>query len=372
MRQLLLVMPALLAAGTASAASFRSGEQIVVPRGEVLDDDLYAFGQTILIEGEVRGDVVAFGDEVRVPGHVHGDLISAAQEVRLDGRVEGSIRSASQNLALNGQVGKDAIIAGETLDLAQQASVAGDVAAAGATVRLLGQVGRDVMVGAGRLELGGAVGGAVRAQTEQVTIGDRAEIKGPLEYSSIRQAPIPPGASVGSVRWQPVERQPAGPARFLFGWLRLSIGLFALGLLARLVAPKLAREAPATLRARPWRSLGVGALVLLAAPLAGAVLFGLGLLIGGWWLAVLLFAALLIGVSLAFPTVGLLVGEWLVGRLARARPALWVTLATGVVLLALVLRLPFVGALGVLASMLFGLGALLLAGWRLRQAPAAP
>lgn len=365
MRTLFLVT--VLAAGSASAATFRSGERIVVPQGEVVDDDLYAFGQSILIEGEVRGDVVAFGAEVRVPGHVRGDLISASREMRLEGRVDGSIRSAGGELTLAGQVGKDAVIAGGTADLAQGATVAGDVAVAGGKARLLGSVGRDVRAASEELVIDGAVRGSVQAQAERLTIGDRASLNGTLKYSSPREAPIPAGARVGNVDWQPVEGQAPGPVRFALGWLRLSVGFLALGLLALLVAPKLTRSAPATLRARPWRSLGIGTVALVAAPLAGAALFGLGLLLGGWWLAILFFAALLIAVSLSFPTVGLLVGDLLVGRRVHVRLA--AALAIGVVLLALVIKVPFIGALAVLAAMLFGLGALLLAAWRLRQAP---
>jgi cytoskeletal protein CcmA (bactofilin family) len=365
-----LLVAFVAAAGSAPAATFRSEDRIVVPRGEVLEDDLYAFGQTIVIEGDVRGDVVAFGSNVQVPGRVHGDLISATQDLRVDGRVDGSVRGAGQRLVLNGEIGKDAIVAGQSIDLSPQATVAGDVTAAGATLRLSGSVGGDVRMEGRKVALDGAVGGAVQARADEVSIGDQAVVKGPLEYRSVRQASIPSGAQVGDVRWQPAERRAPGPVWFLLGWLRLSIGLFALGLVAAWVAPKLAREAPATLRARPWVSLGIGAMALVAAPLVGAMVFGVGLLFGGWWLAALLFAALLIAMSLSFPTVGLVVGRWLVGRFAGARGGLALMLATGVVLLALVIRVPVVGALVAFAALVLGLGALLMAGWHLRRAPA--
>jgi len=370
MRWLCLLAVLLSGAGPAAAATFRSGDRVVVPRGEVVEDDLYAFGQDVLIEGEVRGDVVASGGEVRIPGHVYGDLISAAGRVRLDGQVDGSIRTMSGNLRLAGTVGKDAVIAGGELDLERQATVAGDLAAAAGTLRLLGSVGRDVHASAGQLRLDGAVGGAVRANTQQFVLGENAAVEGPLDYSATEEARIPPGARVGSAHFRPIARPSMAPAWFFLGWLRLSIGLFALGLIWRLVAPKLSREAPATLRIRPWSSLGTGALALLVAPIAGGLLFGLGLLLGGWWLAALLFAALLIAASLAFPTVGLFVGEALVGRLRLSRARLVATLGLGVVLLAFVVRVPLLGALAVLAALLFGLGALLLTGWTLRKAPA--
>jgi cytoskeletal protein CcmA (bactofilin family) len=364
-----LCMSVVLVAGSAVAAEFRSGERVAVEKGEVLEDDLYAFAQTVRIDGEVRGDVVAMGAEVQVPGRVQGDLISAARKAHVEGRVDGSIRAASGDLSLFGVVGKDAVIAGGDVELGPQASVAGDVAVASGAVKLLGSVGGDVGIASGRIVLDGRVGGAVRARTESFTIGDRAAVEGPLQYSASQDARISERASLGSVERLPSDQGRRDPSWFFLGWLRLSIGLFVLGLLWRVVAPKLSREAPAMLRAKPLKSLGIGTLAVLVAPVLGVLLFGMGLLLGGWWLALLLGATLLIAVSLAFPTVGLFVGELLVSRLGRARARLAVSLAIGVLLLALLVRVPVVGALAALAAVLFGLGALLLAGWHLRRVP---
>jgi cytoskeletal protein CcmA (bactofilin family) len=245
----LCVAAAVLAAGSVSAAEFRSGQQIVVNQGEVLDDDLYAFGELIEINGEVQGDVIAFGREVQVPGHVAGDLIAAARAVGVRGDVDGTVRAASGDLSISGVVGKDAIVASGNLERARDATVNGDLAAAGGTAQLLGSIGRDVSATSQRLLLDGQVGGQVRARTESFTIGDHAAVEGPVQYSASRDARISEQARLGqNAERLPSERVRAGPAPFLFGWLRLSIGLFALGLLWRLLAPKLSRQAPATLR----------------------------------------------------------------------------------------------------------------------------
>jgi hypothetical protein len=60
----LLLLAALLLLGffavtPAQAADARGGDQVVIGRDEVINDDLYVAGNTVTIDGTVKGDVVA-------------------------------------------------------------------------------------------------------------------------------------------------------------------------------------------------------------------------------------------------------------------------------------------------------------------------
>src|SRR2546428_342524 len=80
---------------TAAAADVRQGGTITVPADVTLEDDLYAFGDTISILGTVHGDVVATGvNNVNVDGTVTGDVITAANSVTIRGLV-GTTRRGS-------------------------------------------------------------------------------------------------------------------------------------------------------------------------------------------------------------------------------------------------------------------------------------
>src|SRR5438270_11116190 len=48
------------------AAEPLQGNDVTVSRNQVINDDLYAFGGTVTIQGQVNGDVVALGGTVTV------------------------------------------------------------------------------------------------------------------------------------------------------------------------------------------------------------------------------------------------------------------------------------------------------------------
>lgn len=59
------------------------GESVVVPQGEVVDDDVTAFGQDLLVLGTVNGDATSFGADVHIgpSGVVEGDAVSIGGDV---------------------------------------------------------------------------------------------------------------------------------------------------------------------------------------------------------------------------------------------------------------------------------------------------
>ena len=64
----------LLTLAPAQALEVRLGETIVVEKDEVIEDDLYALGQTVTIHGTVHGDVTLHARKVTFDGSVQGDL----------------------------------------------------------------------------------------------------------------------------------------------------------------------------------------------------------------------------------------------------------------------------------------------------------
>src|SRR5262245_36371106 len=109
------LIAAIAVAGTVAdsdAARFRRGERVVVPAEEVLDDDLYAVGGNIRIDGTVNGDLIACGGEVLVRGHVTGSVMASGGKVTIEGPVGGSVRAAAGRVTLSAPVHGDAMLAG--------------------------------------------------------------------------------------------------------------------------------------------------------------------------------------------------------------------------------------------------------------------
>jgi cytoskeletal protein CcmA (bactofilin family) len=359
--------------GGARAADLRTGDKVVVGAQEVIDDDLYVFAKEVDIQGTVRGDVVTAARKVILQGNVEGDVFSAAAETVAKGQVGGSLRSATNDLLLGATVGKDALLAGNRLRLLPEGNIPGDLIIAGNSVDVRTAVGGDMRVASQTVTLGAPVRGTVNAEVGTLSFAEGGSIGGDLSITAEHAVQVPPGAVAGKVERIPAHGQSAGSTALavLYLWVRSIVGLFALGLLLALLAPRLARSAPAVLRERPWQSLSWGLVAFLAAPIAASLLFAVGLVVGGWWLGVFVLALYALALLTSFPVVGMLIGRQLLERFGKHGPSLVLALLTGLVLLTLLRRVPFLGGVVALVTMFFGLGALLLA-IRRQRGPATP
>ncbi len=85
------------------------GKHVVIRADEVIEHDLYAFGDTVVVKGTVRGDVMASGREVTIEGTVEGDLTGCGHTYIVDGRVGDDVRIAGMTTVL----GRGAWIGGD-------------------------------------------------------------------------------------------------------------------------------------------------------------------------------------------------------------------------------------------------------------------
>jgi cytoskeletal protein CcmA (bactofilin family) len=357
--------------GAAMAAEVRNGTNTVVAPGETLDDDLFATGQTVTIAGRVIGDVFASGGTVRVTGTVDGDLIALGQQVIVDGTVNGNVRAVGAVVTVNGHVARSVSSLAQQVNVSSSGRVDGSLLAGGETVNVFGPVGRGITGGGGTLQLGGPVGGKVLAWAETLSLGPNTRIAGDLEYRSDRQAEIPNGAVAGRVQFAPIERAtrqaPLLNGLFDFGGLVWLVGSAILGGLVIVLAPRASARAVELGRQQPLPTFGLGLLVLCVAPVA-AVLIGVTLV--GIPLAVAVTALYWLGLVLAWPALGLVVGTELARRVRRGEPMpVLGALVIGLIVLHLVTHLPILGGLVAFVGLAFGLGLIVQSFRRWRRTP---
>jgi cytoskeletal protein CcmA (bactofilin family) len=362
----LLTAIALLLATPRTAAAFdlRTSDTIDVPPGETVQDDLYALGQTVRVEGIVNGDLIAGAAETTVSGVVTGDLIAAAGTIVITGRVDGSVRATGGTIRIEGTVGEDLIVGGGDVGIGGSGRVGRDALLGVGTTTINGQVGRNVLAGAGQITVDGTVGGNLQAQVDTLTLGPGAVVGGALAYTSQRPAEISSSATVrGPVEYQateqPVERDPLLDATI--GWLRTMVGLSVLGLLLVLFAPGLSDRATEAVRRSPLASFGLGIALLVAWPIVALLVFGIGLAVGGWWLGLLLLALYVLVLLLGYVVAGLLVGRLTLAWAGQLPAERLLAVILGLAILTLAGLIPIVGWLVTLVAVLVGLGALGLA-----------
>lgn len=377
----LALAPALLALVpvAAQAADFRQGPDVTIPASTTVTDDVYAAGGTVTVDGTVAGSLIAAAGNVRVSGTVERDVMVTGGTVTITGPVKGSVRLAGGTLTLTGSVEEDVVAAGGTIDLSPEATVGRDLVVGGGTVTVAGRVGRDLTAGVGTLDLRGRVERNVRAEVDTLRLASGALVGGNLTYASNNAAQIDSGATVtGTVTHSPatIGEEPTAAQRaadVFVGWLRLLVGLFALGLVLVLPFGEFSRRASDAIGRAPLPSLGLGLALLVGVPIVALIGFIVGLIVGGWPLSLAALALLAIAAAIGYVLAALFVGRSGFRLVRRREIHLVLALLVGLVVLTAVGLIPIVGGIIDLAAVVFGLGALTLTlfrSWR-QPTPAA-
>ncbi|MEP7290862.1 MAG: hypothetical protein ABI835_03715 [Chloroflexota bacterium] len=378
--------------------------RILTISGEV-DGDLFGGGSTILIDGTVTGSLYLVGGQLDISGRIgqdvhfaggalnilpsaefldeSGDLISVNLSTQVDnGGIPGSVTSASYQLVLNGAVDHDVSFWGSALVINN--TVGGDVTAT---------VGDPASTGVSELgTLFNFLPYEVSLVLPGLRINDGGMVNGQLRYE---------GASAGEIAVTlpnpPVYTPMANSSGLLTTEksllenvrdyaaqaIREFISLALIGAAGLLLVSRTLQAPIYSLRVRPLPSLGVGLLTfILSIPIFFVVvpLFGVLLvlvltvlqlsdlaLIAG----IIVFVLDLGGAGLFYFTaifisrviVCIAIGRFMVRALFGNRPErsmTYVSLLIGVVLLALVSSLPYLGFLINAVAAFFGIGAIIM------------
>jgi hypothetical protein len=353
----------------ALAADFRQGNSVTIGADQTISDDVYVAGGTITIAGTINGSVIAAGGTITVSGTVSRDVMVVGGTVNVSGKVGGSIRAAGGNLTINSPVEQDVVVTGGMVSVGSGGTIGRDLVLAGGQATISAPVARNVQMGAGTVTLQSKVGGNVTGQVDHLKL-DGAQVGGNLDYTSNNQVQIVNGAHVAGTmtRHTPINR--GTTTNGFVGWVRALIGIFGLGLLFLLLLPRFSTRSIDVLRAEPWLSLGIGAVILIATPIVALIVFILGLLIGGWWLGLLLVPLWLLALAVGYVVSSFLLGRLVFAQLGWGRYHDILALLGGLFILALVTLVPVIGWLVGLAAVVFGSGALALAVTRARMRPA--
>lgn len=316
--------------GAAQASGIeRAGGFVEVAEGETVTGDLSAVGGTVIVAGTVTGTLEATGGSVVITptGVVEGDLIALGGSVLVEGTVGGDAKATAGSIFL----------------------------------REGSRIGGTLETAAGSVRVDGSVGGDARLAGDTVTVGETAAIGGDLLYDA-ETFSRDPGASVaGAIRAEAgiVQFEPEATPPVLPRGVGVLYGLLAnllLGTVILLAVPRFSARVTETGTREALRSGGVGLLALVGIPV---VLVLVALTVIGIPLSLAGFVAFALLLWVVFVFGGLVTGTWMLSMVDRE--GRWFALVTGLVVLALLDIVPFVGAVVRFLVLLVGLGAFVLA-----------
>jgi len=358
----------------------RGGVGITVASEEIVDDDLYVAGETIIIDGTINGDLWAAGNTITVNGIVNGSVMAAGRIVNINGDIDHAVRAVGETININSDVGGDVIVGCSVVNIASTSRIHGDLVFGAGIARIDGAIEGNIKGGGGEVIISNGVNGNVELEVESLTILSTANIGGDLNYTCGEEADIQSGAQIAGVT---THKLPEAKPEVKKDWTKIFPFVIFFGVLAKILnflmalvagvviiflAPKRLTSITDAIGTRPGPSAGWGAIILFLTPIAALIvcLTIIGIPVG-------LIAMALYGIALylAQIPVGLFIGRWIIGRfrVVESKAIMVGALALGLVILKLLSLIPYFGFFVGLAVVLFGLGAVV-AAERKRRAEA--
>ena len=421
----LFVVALFILVPVAAAYDGRSGENVVIGKAEVINDDLFVGGSTVTVDGTVNGDLIAAGQTVVINGKVSGNVIATGAGVTVNGEVGHDVFAAGGVVTLGpgAQIGHNAYTAGGSVESQSGSRIAGSLLIGASQGLVSGQTTNDLLAGAGRLRLEGTVGrdaklavGSSKSRTPGyvygpnmprmpyvppgLTFGPEAHVAGSLEYTSPDEVAGAAGVSSQVTHTLPAQDQELSrelaqrhtASSYVFDAVRRLVTLLLVGLLIAWLAPRWITGPAQKLRSRLLPSLGLGLAGLIAAPITWFVALGVIILVavifGLLSLGALTVLTLLAGFSaLGLASVALLLmlcylcqaivaylgGRWI---LNRTRPEwnrkIYAPLLLGLLILGLFSAVPIAGGILQFVVVVAGLGAIILTVFQGRERPGRP
>jgi hypothetical protein len=299
-----------------------------------------------------------------------------------DVRISGSLTSASYQLVLNAPVGREVSFWGSALTIA--ATVNGDVTATVGDPASTGVTELRTLFSFLPLEVE-LINPGLRV-TETGMINGQLRYSGPAEGEIAVTLPRPPEYTPVTARTDLISPEKTfgeSLRDYLAQAIREIVSLALIGVVGLLLIPRTLQAPIYSLRVRPLPSLGVGLLMFIISfpvffivvPLLGGVLVLLLLLLQLGDLALIAGAIVLVldlggagvfyfvAIFISRVIVSIALGRFIVRLLLGDRPERFMTfvsLLTGVVFLALLTSLPYIGFVVNALAAFFGLGAMLM------------
>lgn len=344
--------------------SFKEGERVVLSADEVIDRDFFAAGETVQISGTVNGDAYVAGGKVVVDGVINGDLIAAGGDVDILGTITQDVRVAGGDLSISAVIGRNITSVGGTITYDSSANLQGNVVVAGGTATMNAAVPGDATFAVGDLTLGSQVDGNVQAGVGQMLMLNDAAISGDLVIVADEDMRIDETKIAGNVLRKDVPHTAKEPVTdlnpeqavqsiFTFFTIVSLIAQIIIGLLLVYAMPHFMRKTADTLHTEPWKSIGIGLVIAIVAPIAAvALLFTLV----GFPLGIFALVFFALGLYLSQYFVMYWLGRFIVQKLDKKWNDGWIFMV-GLVVFNVAKIVPVIGWVAHAIALLAGFGA---------------
>ncbi len=348
----------------------RDERVVVLEEGKTIDDDYFAAGDMVEINGTINGDVYLAGGQVIINGIINGDLIAAGGSVNIMGDVGQDVRVAGGQIIVSGQINGSLTALGGEVVLVDTATIGKSLVLASGNARVNSQVNGSLRAIAGNLTLGNRVGGKAEIYVGELRLSSGANVENDLTYWSEKDAVISSDSTISGAlnRNEPVvsiDTDPKSIGRKMGSFFAsIALGMkvawfvstLVVGILFLRFLPRFAQKTVSIIMKSTTRSFVIGFIALFLAPILFILLL-ISLL--GIPLAFFIIGAYMLAIFLSVIPVSLWLGSTVLGKTNLDKRDFW-DLAVGLVIYAIAIVLPFIGGFVQMIALSFGLGSLLM------------
>ena len=343
--------------------------------GETIGDELWLSAGAIDLQGEAQNDLFlvaaaqhpgggdATDGAILLGGTCRNDVWALGNRISLAGDARDHVRLLAKTVVISGGVSNNAILAGNSVQIAPSARLGRGAWIVGENVVLEGDIEGDVSVWCKSVTISGRVGGTLRLAGNDIVVLPKARIGGDFIYTAPAEIALEKNVELGGQLRREIEpgaptaRKPflAWPSIMTQAWLFLAA--FGAGLALLFICPGFMDESAACVRGAFWKSVFTGFVAVAILPM---VLLFLAVSIVGLPLAAMCFCLATIMIYTAKIAVALAVGTLILRRPGQGMknvPAL----ALGLALLYLLAGAGLAGVLVWFCIVCVGTGAMILA-----------
>lgn len=319
---------------------------------------------TVESNENINDNLATAGNNVYIRGIIEDDLFVAGSNINIEGEIKGNLFAAGNMVTINGKIHQDAFVAGNNVTFGENTSVGRDLYTAGNLLNINGEIGRNLMVGSAMLNLNAIVNGNTNAQTSSLKLGENASILGSLTYTGDTKIDTNNEQVKGEISYQEPEKNTNNENNnnvssiftfgVIFNWIRSLLSFIAIGILLVLLMPKWFDKIGDIIAKNTLKSMGIGFLILIVAPIAAIIAI---FTIIGIPITIIITLLYILILYIAKYWVAYCLGKYI----GKGKWSPIATIAIGALILQIIFIIPFIGGLASFLTMLAGTGAIWLA-----------
>ena len=340
------------------------GDIINIPASDSIQTQVMAARKSIEVLGWLGNDLITASDVFNMNGYISDDVLSIGNQLYVRGTIADMFAAAGETIVIDGNILGDVFVAGATIRITENADIHGNVYMAGQQIVFEGgNIEGNLTIAGNQLDLNGIVRKKTELYSYKVNFGPgyHSELgtniysNRPVYHKNIRNVPENLYISI---------EEPNIVRLLLFkGGIYLS--LFVTGLILIGLFRKSSTDIYRFSIEHFWTNTGIGFITFIVYPIVLFVLVGLVVTIPlSLFLFFLYGMLLLIGYLLVALVLGVSSLRFFKFKLNDS--SYYWGLLIGMILVAIIVNLPFLGWLFHAIFILFGLGSLTYYIWEMR------